>query len=186
MPHRSRATPRPDRLTRPVPAAIAAAWLSCVTLSHHIGPTGFAAVGLATYAAGLAGLELVGRLKGPGRVLIVEDHPDLCRMFAAFFTHARWTVATAGTVAAARTLLDGPARTRPDWILLDLNLPDGFGSILLRHARRLRPSPRVAVVSGAYPPGSPEWDEVLGLGADIVLSKPVEVGELMKMMDGVS
>ncbi len=65
------------------------------------------------------------------RLLVVEDDPMSQRAWNAIFTRRGWDVAVAGSVAEA---LDALA-TAPDYLILDLLLPDGDGEVILRKGR---------------------------------------------------
>lgn len=107
-------------------------------------------------------------------VLIVEDEPaarrtlvKLCRMFGL-------DPATAGTVAAATTAL--LARPAPDFILLDLMLPDGNGADVLRRVRADRLPCRVAVATGSGDPAM--LAAVEALRPERLMFKPIDVADL--------
>ena len=86
-----------------------------------------------------------------------------------------YTVSEAGTVAEAVELL---AR-RPDWVLLDLMLPDGCGTEVLRRARDAGGS-RVCVVTGCGPDRIAAARE---LGPEALLCKPLDVGRLLSLLE---
>ena len=70
---------------------------------------------------------------------------------------------------------------RPDWILLDLMLPDGCGSAVLKKVHADRLPTRVCVVTGCAPS---KLEEVRLLGPNHVLIKPLDVGQLMGVLAG--
>ena len=81
----------------------------------------------------------------------------------------------AETVAAALRALEA----RPDWVLLDLMLPDGCGSEVLRRARGAGGACRVCVITGA---GPERVDAARALGPQFVFKKPLDVDELLAAM----
>ena len=119
--------------------------------------------------------------EGPRRrVLIVEDEPCsraamgvLCRLFG-LETHA------ATLLSEALALLD----LGPDFVILDLVLPDGSGLELLRRVRSENRPVRVAVVTGVS--GGPELDAVRALNPDRLLFKPVDFPQLRDWMTSQS
>jgi CheY-like chemotaxis protein len=119
--------------------------------------------------------------EGPRRrVLIVEDEPCsraamgvLCRLFGVE-THA------ATLLSEALALLD----LGPDFVILDLVLPDGSGLELLRRVRSENRPVRVAVVTGVS--GGPELDAVRALNPDRLLFKPVDFPQLRDWMTSPS
>jgi two-component system CitB family response regulator len=83
-----------------------------------------------------------------------------------------FAVAEAGTVAEAV----GALAQRPDWVLLDLMLPDGCGMEVLRHVKREAPGCRVCVITGC---GPERLEEARALGPELLLKKPVDVQRLL-------
>lgn len=81
----------------------------------------------------------------------------------------------AGTVADALAAL---AR-RPDWVLLDLMLPDGCGSQVLEQVVADKLPCKVCVITGC---GPDRLERVRALGPHDVLSKPLDVGRLLALL----
>jgi DNA-binding response OmpR family regulator len=97
----------------------------------------------------------------------------LCRLFG-LETHA------ATLLSEALALLD----LGPDFVILDLVLPDGSGLELLRKVRSEKRPVRVAVVTGVS--GGPELDAVRALNPDRLLFKPVDFPQLRDWMTAPS
>ena len=83
-----------------------------------------------------------------------------------------FSVIEAGTVAEGMAAL----AQRPDWVLLDLMLPDGCGSEVLRKVRDDGGACRVCVITGC---GPEKLEEVRALGPELVLKKPLDVERLL-------
>ncbi len=80
------------------------------------------------------------------RVMVVEDDPVLCDTFAAAVDAQDDMFA----VARAHDLEEGRrafAQSAPDVLLVDLDLPDGSGTLLIAEARRLRPACETMVIT---------------------------------------
>jgi CheY-like chemotaxis protein len=104
----------------------------------------------------------------------VDDDRAARRAVGLILKRLGFDVAEAGTVADAVAAL---AR-RPDWVLLDLMLPDGCGTEVLRKAKA-HGGCRVCVVSGC---GRERLDQARALGPDAVLEKPIDVDRLLSLL----
>ena len=83
----------------------------------------------------------------------------------------------AKTLADANAYLD--AHT-PDTILLDLMLPDGEGSTVLRRVRDGGLPVKVTVTTASSDPD--RLDQVRALRPDSLLKKPLDIFELLKVI----
>jgi two-component system, NtrC family, response regulator AtoC len=105
-------------------------------------------------------------------ILIVEDETLLRRRIQAFLQDRQASVATAANLEEARRLI----REMPfDFVLLDVNLPDGNGLDLLR--KNAFSANTVVVVMTANE-GVETAVEAMRLGAVDFLAKPFELAEL--------
>lgn len=108
-----------------------------------------------------------------GKVLIVEDEAPIRRFVRLALEGEGWSVVEAGTLRQG--LVDAGTHA-PDLVILDLGLPDGDGTDLLRDLRTWSATP-VIVLSARVD----EQDKIAALdaGADDYLTKPFGVGELL-------
>ncbi len=111
-------------------------------------------------------------MPGGARVLLVEDDEPVRRGLATNLAAHGYVVATAGSVRDALQHWDAG---RPDVILLDLGLPDGDGSTVIRRVRRDATTP-ILILSAR----GDEADKVAALdaGADDYVTKPFGLAEL--------
>ena len=79
-----------------------------------------------------------------GRVLVVDDEPDIRELLELTLVKMGLGVDTAGSVAEARETLK---ETRFDLCLTDMRLPDGDGLELVRHIAGLSRDVPVAVIT---------------------------------------
>lgn len=86
-----------------------------------------------------------------------------------------FVVSEADTVAGAVSAL----AHRPDWVLLDLMLPDGCGTQVLRKIKEGGGGCRVCLVTGC---GPAKLAEARALGPDAVFKKPVDVDRLLAVL----
>ena len=87
-----------------------------------------------------------------------------------------FAVDAAGTLAEANAKLDGQAIA-----LLDLNLPDGLGTELLRRIRSGHPHIGVVILTGAV---DDLVVEALALTPDLLMRKPADVPALLEWLHG--
>jgi DNA-binding NtrC family response regulator len=105
-------------------------------------------------------------------ILVVEDEPLLRRQLAANLERFGATVTAADSLADARRRLQ---QSLPDCVLLDVNLPDGLGTDLLREQAF---PPATAVIVMTANGGVSNAVEAMRLGATDYLVKPFDVAEL--------
>jgi DNA-binding NarL/FixJ family response regulator len=109
------------------------------------------------------------------RVLIVDDHPIWREGTARYLAEAGYTVAgTAGGGAQALRII---AATRPDVVLLDLNLPDLDGAEVARRLLAAHPSVRVLVLSASA--GRQDVLDAVTAGAVGYVLKSAQLTELV-------
>ena len=106
-------------------------------------------------------------------ILLIEDDPQIRRFLRAALSSEGYRFQEATT---AQDGLTQAAAHRPDFILLDLGLPDCDGLEVIRGVRQWSTAP-ILVLSAR----GQERDkiEALDLGADDYVAKPFTVGEVM-------
>ncbi|MGH8674808.1 MAG: sigma-54-dependent transcriptional regulator, partial [Burkholderiales bacterium] len=120
--------------------------------------------------------ERTGTGRG-GRVLVVDDEPDIRELLELTLVKMGLGVDTAGSVGDAREMLK---ETRFDLCLTDMRLPDGDGLELVRHIASLSRDVPVAVIT-AY--GSAENAvAALKAGAFDYVSKPIGLDQLRALV----
>ena len=117
-------------------------------------------------------------MSGP-RVLVVDDEQQILRALQTSLRGAGYEVNTAETVQQA---LAAAAMRPPEAVVLDLILPDGTGSDVLRELRKWSSAP-VIVLSAV----DDEQEKVAALdaGADDFVTKPVGIDELLARVRAV-
>ncbi len=108
-----------------------------------------------------------------GRILVVDDEPQIHRFLSPALSAAGYTPLRADNAADA---LRQTAAQAPDLVLLDLGLPDMDGQEALRRLRAFSPVP-VIILSAR----DREADKIAALdnGADDYVEKPFALGELL-------
>jgi two-component system, OmpR family, KDP operon response regulator KdpE len=107
------------------------------------------------------------------RILVVDDEPQILRALQTNLRGAGYEVFTAATAESA--LVEAAAR-QPDAIILDLVLPDGNGTDVVRQLRTWSSAP-VLVLSAVGDEG--EKVAALDAGADDYVTKPFGIDELL-------
>jgi DNA-binding response OmpR family regulator len=108
------------------------------------------------------------------RLLIVEDNAKLAALMAKLLSENLYSVDTVASVDEARAAIDV---VDYDLILLDLSLPDGDGSEILRSLRRAGRAQRILVATARG--DVVQRVETLNDGADDYLVKPFSLDELL-------
>ena len=106
-------------------------------------------------------------------ILIVDDEENALRNLSAFLSKKGYEIITATHLAEARTSLQ---RGEPDIVLLDVQLPDGYGPDLLEETVLIPDRPPIILIT-AY--GEIEMAvEAMKNGAQDFLQKPIEFTRL--------
>ena len=119
------------------------------------------------------------------RILVVDDEPDSREMLAVLLEGLH---AVVEAVPSVREALAAFERQRPDVILSDIGMPQEDGFVLVRKIRA-RPAaaggntPVVALTAGARPE---DRTRALRAGFDIHLAKPVQVSELVAVIENLA
>jgi two-component system response regulator AtoC len=111
--------------------------------------------------------------------LIVDDERDAAEMMAALIANEGYTVATAGSLAAARRQM---ALRTPNVVLLDLVLPDGSGMDLVPDIKHLHQAEVVLITGHASVATSVQ---ALRMGAADYLTKPLNMQQLRGVLSRV-
>lgn len=114
-----------------------------------------------------------------GRILVVDDEPQIIRFLRPALAAAGYEAIIATTAAEALRLAVTQA---PDVLLLDRGLPDRDGKDVIRDLRGFSSVP-VIVLSARD--REPEKISALDLGADDYVNKPFGIGELLARIRAV-
>jgi CheY-like chemotaxis protein len=99
------------------------------------------------------------------RLLVVDDDPQVLKLFSQLLTKGGYEVRTESSSEKA---LEAVAQSSPfDLVVLDLSMPAPDGFEVLKALRTLRPGMRVLVVSGYLGGALLEAAELLGATATL-------------------
>ena len=102
------------------------------------------------------------------KALIVEDSATLCAIYEAYLRGIGLEIFAATTLQEARQSLHD---LKPDFVLLDIELPDGNGLELMAGLDNVVPKPVIVVMTGH---GSDWAERALAEGASDFLAKPFD------------
>lgn len=108
-----------------------------------------------------------------GRILVVDDEPQIQRFLRPALIAAGYEPLQAATAAEAERLV---ATAAPDLMILDLGLPDKDGKDVIRDLRAWSSLPIIVLSARDR---EAEKIEALNLGADDYVEKPFGIGELI-------
>lgn len=100
------------------------------------------------------------------KVLIIEDEGDMCLLMNIILDDQDMQLDHVKNLTAAASFLQ---HEKPDVVLLDNKLPDGFGVDFLKVVKKLSPNSKVIMITG-YDPSA--GDVAMENGADMFLTKP--------------
>lgn len=113
-----------------------------------------------------------------GRLLVLDDDPDLCDALARSLRRRGFEVRTAGSVNAAEALVDA---FLPTHAVVDLRLPGRSGLEAVAVLRARLPALRIVVLTGYASIATAI--EAIKLGATHYLSKPTDAEEILAAFD---
>lgn len=108
------------------------------------------------------------------KLLIVEDDRSMRTVWQLVFSQRGWDVTVASTLAEGLACLDPP----PDYLILDLRLPDGGGEEILRRVKAARLQTRVAVTTGSDDAG--QLKAAKSLMPEAWFEKPINIADVWK------
>jgi len=111
------------------------------------------------------------------KIFVVDDEPQIVKVLKAYLEKAGFQVVTA---SEGNTALLTFQREKPDFMILDLNLPGMDGLDICRTVRRDSNIPILMLTARVE-----EADRLIGLelGADDYVVKPFEVHDLLERLD---
>lgn len=109
------------------------------------------------------------------KLLVIEDEGDICLVLDIMLTSDTVSMDHVNSIADAKAYLSG---NRPDLILLDNKLPDGWGAEYVQELKKDFPEIKVLMISGLDNP-----DNGNGSYADMFLSKPFSKSQMQEALD---
>jgi len=107
------------------------------------------------------------------RILTIDDEKQIRKLLKIGLEAEGFEVADAANAADG---VDAVVKQKPDLVLLDLNLPDGYGLDVLK---KIREFSEVPVIVLSVKDKEADKIELLEAGADDYITKPFGMGELL-------
>jgi CheY-like chemotaxis protein len=114
-------------------------------------------------------------------ILLVEDHLDTRRAFAAILKSWGHTVSASGSAAGGLSFLD---ENEVDVVLSDIGLPDRNGYDFIAEARQRTPNMTAIAVSAYFTAADQKRGRDAGF--DMYFAKPVDLAGLQIALDRMS
>jgi two-component system, OmpR family, response regulator len=109
-------------------------------------------------------------------VLLVEDDLVSGKAMASILRRSGFEVTLVTTIAEALKRLTNP----PQFVVLDLMLPDGDGAVVLRKIREQQLATRVMIITAVSDPQ--RLRAIRDMHPDLLLQKPIDMGRLLTGM----
>ncbi len=113
-------------------------------------------------------------------ILFVDDDEDMRVMARNMLSHLGYRISLAANGAEALTIM---AAERPDIAFIDINLPDTWGTELIRDFKKIQPELLCIVITG-----DPTLDtalDALHQGAEAFFQKPFNMTEVIAKLDSI-
>lgn len=117
-------------------------------------------------------------------VLVVENNALIRTMYATGLRGYGLNVLEARTIAEAKFFLQNETGEIPYVVLIDLLLDNESGEELIHYIRKVmkRPDIRIIVITGT----DIDDNQIINMGADLLLTKPVELIQLCNQVTAYS
>ncbi len=116
-----------------------------------------------------------------GRILVVEDDPDISKMLKIYFTSQGYDVLAE---MRGRDAIDTCAQKMPNVVVLDINLPDIDGYTVCRELRGSLRTKHIPIIFLTQKDERSDKIKGLELGADDYITKPFDIEELKLRVQG--
>lgn len=117
-----------------------------------------------------------------GRVLIVDDEPQLRRIMRATLTGAGYEVEDAPNGEQA---LERLREFRPDLVLLDINMPVMNGLDFIKKVKELGTYEHIPIIISSTEGKEEDTKRGIALGARGYVTKPVQPSELHSLFEAL-
>jgi len=113
------------------------------------------------------------------KVLVVEDDADLVETYTDLLTAHNYAVTSVSKASDAIAVV---TKLLPDIILLDMNLPDNSGTVVISLARQYKRLAHTKIIVVTGYPEILQKRNYISLRVDLILRKPVQNDTLLQKM----
>lgn len=113
------------------------------------------------------------------KILIIDDEKDFCQLFKSYFQKQDFQVKSASLLTTGLVALN---EYNPEVLLLDNNLPDGYGIKQIQKIKREHPSLILIMISAL----NNIKEEALANGVDYFLLKPFSFKTVSKLLNSTA
>jgi len=128
----------------------------------------------------LEALRLMMSMEDKGTILYVEDNPDNRTLVRRILLSEDYKLLEATT---AQEALDIVQTTRPDLILMDINMPDMDGYALTARIKKMPNFERVPILALTANVMRGDREKTLEAGCDGYIQKPIDIDQLVKEIE---
>ena len=115
-----------------------------------------------------------------GKVLVVDDEPDIIRSIAIRLQSAGYDVLTAMDGLQATNIA---LKEKPDLIILDIGMPAGDGHVVVERLRGSTRACRIPIIILSARTGYENLQKAIEQGVEKYITKPFKSEELMAAVD---
>jgi len=108
-------------------------------------------------------------------IIIIDDEPDLCFLLSGMLKSYGYQVTYFHTLQSG---IDSAIANRPDWVIVDNNLPDGLGWDGVNEILKIHESTHIIKISAN--PDSPRTDNRYNIH---YLIKPIRVQSIVDLIN---
>ena len=108
------------------------------------------------------------------QVLLIEDEGEMCLLLNLILDNKELNINHVKSLSDAAIFLK---KNKPDLILMDNRLPDGFGFDFIGYVKAHSPETKIIMISGV---DKAAGDFALEIGADLFLPKPFTKAALLQ------
>jgi len=117
---------------------------------------------------------------GPGRILLADDDSAFRKILGSILVRAGYDVMLAEDGESA---VERATSEKPDLVITDGLMPKLHGFQVCKAVKKLRPQPRVIMLTAVYTNPNYMWEAKAKFGADDIITKPCQIADLLRKIE---